>query len=102
MVGVWPHSEISGRTFSTAAGSPDTITDRVPARAPAGPPEIGQSTIVTPFGASAASTSRRNGTPTVQVFNSTFIARPAASPSGPNTAARKAASVGSDTTMVSH
>jgi hypothetical protein len=55
-----------------------------------------------PFGASAASTSRRNGTPTVQVFSSTFAALPAARPSGPNTAARNAASVGSDTTTVSH
>ena len=55
-----------------------------------------------PFGASAASTSRKNGTPTVQVFTSTFIARPPARPSGPNTAARNAANVGNDTTTVSH
>ena len=102
MVTVGPHEAISGRTLPIAAGSPDTITDSVPVRAPAGPPEIGQSTIKIPFGATAASTSRKNGTPTVQVFSSTLIALPAARPSGPSTAARKAASVGNETATISH
>lgn len=59
-VTVGPHSDSSGIIFSTVAGSPDTMTDRVPAAAPEGPPEMGQSTIVTPRGVIAASTSRRN------------------------------------------
>jgi hypothetical protein len=79
IVSVGPHSEISGRTWTTAAGPPYTITDNVPARVPAGPPEIGQSTIVMPFGPNAVSISRRNGTPTVQVLSSSLIAPPASS-----------------------
>src|SRR5437660_7662783 len=65
MVTVGPHEAISGRTLSIAAGSADTITDSVPVHAPAGPPATGQSTTMMPFGAKAASTSRKNGTPTV-------------------------------------
>ena len=67
MVSVLPHSDIKGRTRSIASGAPETITDSVPARAPAGPPEIGQSTTVTPRAAIASSTSFTKGTPTVQV-----------------------------------
>ena len=44
------------------------------ARAPGGPPEIGQSTTVTPRAAIACSISRTNGTPTAQVLTSSFIA----------------------------
>ena len=52
------------------------MTDSVPARAPGGPPEIGQSTTVTPCAAAACSISFTNGTPTVQVLTSSFIALP--------------------------
>ena len=78
------------------------MTDSVPARAPGGPPEIGQSTIVTPLAPNAASISRRNGTPTVQVLTNSVIALPSHRPSGPSTAARNAASVGSETKTISH
>ena len=102
IVKVRPHNEIIGFTRSTAAGSPDTITDNVPARAPGGPPEIGQSTTVTPCAAMACSISRTNGTPIVQVLTSSFIARPLVSPSSPNATARNDASVGSETNTISH
>ena len=75
-VNVRPHSEIIGRIRSTAAGSPETMTDKVPARAPGGPPEIGQSTTVTPRAAIARSISCTNGTPTVQVLTSSFMVVP--------------------------
>ena len=41
---VRPHREIIGRIRSMASGSPETMTDKVPARAPGGPTDIGQST----------------------------------------------------------
>jgi len=101
-VSVLPHSAISGRTVSTVAGSPETMTDSVPARAPGGPPEIGQSTTVTPRAFIACSTSFTKGTPTVQVLTSTFMALPWISPSSPNATARNAAKVGRETNTVSH
>ena len=91
---------MNGFTRSISAAVPETITDKVPARAPAGPPEIGQSTILTP--GKVASISRMNFTPTVQVFTRVFIRLPRASPSGPFSTARNAARVGSDTNTVSH
>ena len=100
-VSVPPHNEINGMIRSIAAVSPETMTDNVPARAPAGPPEIGQSTTVTPRAAIAASISFTNGTPIVQVLTSSFIAEPLSSPSAPNATSRKAASVGSDTKTIS-
>jgi hypothetical protein len=74
----------------------------VPARAPGGPPEIGQSTTVTPRAAIAASISFTNGTPMVQVLTSSFIAAPLSSRSAPNATSRNAARVGSDTNTISH
>jgi hypothetical protein len=77
------------------------MTDKVPARAPGGPPEIGQSTIVTPCAVIACSISLTNGTPIVQVLTSSLIALPLARPSAPNVTARNAASVGSETKTIS-
>jgi hypothetical protein len=88
-------------TRSTAAGSPDTMTDKVPSRAPGGPPEIGQSTMVTPRAVNAASISFTNGTPIVQVFTRSFIAEPLSRPSAPNVTSRNAASVGNETKTIS-
>ena len=77
------------------------MTARVPARAPAGPPLIGESITVTPASAQAFSISATTGPPTVQVFTRVLIAVPASSPSGPSTACRKIVRVGSETTTVS-
>jgi hypothetical protein len=77
------------------------MTDNVPARAPAGPPEIGQLTTVMPCAAIACSISATNGTPTVQVFTSSFMALPLARPSAPNATSRNAANVGSETKTIS-
>ena len=78
------------------------MTDNVPARAPGGPPEIGQSTTVTPRAAIARSISFTKGTPTVQVLIKSFIALPPTRPSAPNATSRNAANVGSDTNTISH
>ena len=78
------------------------MTDSVPARAPGGPPLIGQSTRPMPFLPSAAASSSTNGTPTVQVLITVLTALPLMTPSSPRTTLRRLSSVGSDTITVAH
>ena len=86
-----------GRSVSTAAGSPDTIIARVPARAPAGPPLIGESTIARPRCAKPSAMRCTVARPMVDISAWMRMALPWTVPSGPSAAASLILPVGRQT-----
>ena len=76
-----------GRSVSTAAGAPATIMASVPARAPAGPPLTGESTMARPRCAKPSAMRCMVARPMVDISAWMRMALPWMTPSGPSAAA---------------